>query len=593
MIEYAKNILLKMIKHKNQIVLNKALDSISNIGGNRLDSLSEQTQLFYENIRKEALAECINIAKSNKEFNIYSKLENIAINTLNFHFSKEEALSLLKVIKRSDEYMLYQQIKGVDFIIYNFEEFKNNLPKEQDKIKEWIFKNIRSNNINISEKDKKIIQRLSKKYVNYLDFINLLNLLDMSGWNSRNILMEVLGYWETQNNILLMEVCKNHVDNIFNIEIKNTFKEFAFNNDMLDICIDNINIANTNDELRIYINYIFENFNIQKMDILNKIIEIISNKQKEDIEMFISIISQKLYFTIKQEPKLYKDLESIILQFLEWQLQYYLNIESYLTHHILYETIDNKNISIEIKQTLDKIVKNSNIVINEFDLKPVYKILDYKLQECINILYNKLTELDENKKPVYRFTHYFDNSNISEVILLKSFIETYDDFKILIQNIINFCKEPIVFIGSNDKEYQEYINLDYFFKYTVKQEYIKKLFDELVKNNDIEKISLLYVIVPVSNNYLDIIVKNLNLLEYIVSEGNLMNYLKQVGKIKLWTRTHMQNSDLVLSEEALFTEIYNKINSLSLQLKLKEMLEYFEMQKQQEIDEDIGRILGK
>jgi hypothetical protein len=55
----------------------------------------------------------------------------------------------------------------------------------------------------------------------------------------------------------------------------------------------------------------------------------------------------------------------------------------------------------------------------------------------------------------------------------------------------------------------------------------------------------------------------------------------------------MQNSNLVLSEEALFTEIYKKVNSLSLQLKLKEELKYLEIQKRQELEEDIVHLLDK
>ena len=75
--------------------------------------------------------------------------------------------------------------------------------------------------------------------------------------------------------------------------------------------------------------------------------------------------------------------------------------------------------------------------------------------------------------------------------------------------------------------------------------------------------------------------------------SDLMNYLRQVGKIKSFSRTHMQNSDLVLSEEALFTEIHKKVNSLSLQLKLKEELKYLEIQKRQELEEDIAHLLDK
>jgi hypothetical protein len=176
---------------------------------------------------------------------------------------------------------------------------------------------------------------------------------------------------------------------------------------------------------------------------------------------------------------------------------------------------------------------------------------------------------------------------------LKSFIKSYSDFEILINRVIELYEHPIKFIGADGNEYERYIHLDYFFKYTIKQEYIIELFNDFFKKNDIEKIKFFYTIVPVNSTYLNIIIQNLNLLEDKVSENDLINYLRQVGKIKSFSRSHMQNSNLVLSEEALFTEIYKKVNSLSLQLKLKEELKYLEIQKRQELEEDIVHLLDK
>lgn len=593
-IEKAKSILFNMLISQNLTISNQSLESVNNIGGHKLDSLSEQTQLFYENIRKEALNKCILIAQNNNNFSTYSKLESIAINTLNFHCSKEEALSLLESIERSDEYILYQQIKGVDFIIYNFDEFKRSLPHEQNKIKDWIFDNIYDkNNLAISDENKKIIERLIQKYTNPSDFIYFCNSLDISGWNSKNILMIMLDYWYSKTSDFLQEVCINHIDKINDISMREIFKEFALSNSISVINIDSITTDTTNDELQIYINSIFKNFSVTNLGILNKIVEVISCKQQDAIRMFISIISQKLYFTISQNIELYKELEHIILQFLQWQYKYLFNIESYITHHILYETIDNKDISSEVKNVLELIVKSHEIYIDEFGLKPIYRILDYGLEECICILFNKLTILDENKKPIHIFTHYFDSRKISEVVLLKSFVKSYDDFKIVVNRVIDIYKHPIKFIGADGNEHERFINLDYFFKHTVKQGYIIELFNEFIETKNIDKIKFFYTIVPVSSTYLNIIISNLNLLEDIVPEDDLMNYLIQVGKIKSWSRSHMQNSDLVLSEEALFTEIYKKVNSLHLQLKLKEELKCLEIQKRQELEEDIVHLLDK
>lgn len=592
-IEKAKFILFKMLTNKNLNILAQTIESIDDIGGHRLDSLSKETQKFYEDIRKEALIKCIDIVQDNN-FKIYSELEKIAINTLNFHNCREESLALLEEIQRSDEYIIYQQIKGADFIIYDFQEFKEKLPKEQNKVKDWIFDNIYDKkNINLSEKDKQVIERLVNKYDNYLDFIAFCNILDISGWNSRNILIQVLDCWHSKNPILLTEICINHLNEINDKNIIDIFKEFAFNNKILDINIDNINDSTTNDELRIYINSIFKNFSINDLAILNKIVEMIEEKEQNDIRMFIAIISQKLYFTIANQVELYKDLEHIILKFLQWQYQYSFDIESYITHHILYDTIDNKNISSEVKQTLVQIVQCHKIYIDEFGLKPIYKIIGYGLEECISILYNKLTILDENKKPVHIFNYYFDSSKISEVVLLKSFIKSYSDFEILINRVIELYEHPIKFIGADGNEYERYIHLDYFFKYTINQEYITELFNGFFEKNDIEQIKFFYTIVPVNSTYLNIIIQNMNLLEDKVSENDLINYLRQVGKIKSFSRSHMQNSNLVLSEEALFTEIYKKVNSLSLQLKLKEELKYLEIQKRQELEEDIVHLLDK
>lgn len=181
-----------MLANKNLNISIQALDSVRSIGGYRLDLLSPETQLFYKNIKEETLSKCIDIVKDNTNFDICSKVESLAINTLNFHDSREIALVLLDSIQKSDEYIIYKKIKGADFLIYDFQEFKENLPKEQYKIKDWIFDNIYDRkDINLSEKDKQLVERLTQKYKNSSDFINFCNTLDIQGWNSKNILIEI------------------------------------------------------------------------------------------------------------------------------------------------------------------------------------------------------------------------------------------------------------------------------------------------------------------------------------------------------------------------------------------------------------------
>jgi len=293
-----------------------------------------------------------------------------------------------------------------------------------------------------------------------------------------------------------------------------------------------------------------------------------------------------MYFKIRENIELYHSFEPIIIQFLDWQLEYNFDIARYITHHILYKTILPKGIiSGEIIHRLEQIVRSNEIFIEEFDLKPIYKILGYGLNEVVEILYRKLVFKKEDGIYKHNFTHYFDHSNITEVLLIKSYVHSYEDFKSLVDKALNYCLVTV--------EYEFRIHLDYFLKYSVKQEYIEQLFDELVSDNDIEKIKSLYTIVPVSHDYMNVIISNLNLLQNEVDDKDLMDYLIQIDKIKSWSRSHMQNSDLVLSEEALFTEIYNNIDSLSLQLKIKEELKYIELRKREEIENDIASLLDK
>jgi len=381
----------------------------------------------------------------------------------------------------------------------------------------------------------------------------------------------------------------NHFEEINNIVVANVLKEALLIEGKREINVDDISENTKEDNIRIYINTLFKNYNDASINILNKIIEVSKNKKPQYIRWIISLVSGDMYFKIREDLKLYKNFEPIIIQFLDWQLQYNFDVESYITHHILHDTVPNENISDDVKNRLKEIVKNDNITIREFELQPIYKILNYGLEECINILYTKLTALKENGNPKHIFTHYFDYDKISEVELLPKFINTYEDFKLLVDKVLNYYQTPIKFIGADGNQYEAYINLDYFFKYTVKKEYLEKLFSELDENS----IKILYKIVPVNLDYLDLIITNLNILEDIVDDKELMEYLTQVGKIKSWSRSHGENSDLVLSEEKLFSKLYESVNSLSLQLKIKEELKYINIQKRQELEDDISHLLDK
>jgi len=593
-IKKAKYILFKILENKNQIILTQVLDSVSNIGGHMLDALSVETQNFYIDIQKEALLKCIDILTRSNDFVIISKIEDTAIRLLRFTTIKNESLEVLGKIKRSKEYFFFQLVRNTDVPILDYDNFYNEC-MAQDDIKEWIYQSIISDikNKRPIEDDWKIINNIEKNYTSYQDYLNLLNPLDTSNWNSYSILIQIFRKWLSTDNRVFTDMALNHFNKIEDDLVFNVLKEALLLEEKREVSIDDISEETREDDVKIYINALFKNYTDKSIDILNKIIDVSKNKEPQYIRWIISLVSGDMYFKIRENTSLYEEFEHIIIQFLDWQLEYNFDVESYITHHILHDTISNDDISDDVINLLEDIVKNDNITIREYELTSIYKILEYGLKECIEILYNKLTSLKENGNPKHIFTYYFDSDNISEVELLNEHIGDNEDFKFLVKKVLEYYESPIKFIGVDGNEHEAFINLDYFFKYTVKKEYLEELFNELYYNDKIDDIKLLYKIVPVNSEYLKIIVNNLNILEDKVDEKELIHYLNQVDKIKSWFRSHGENSSLLLDEETLFTEIMNSIDSLSLQLKLKEQLKYIELQKREELEDDISHLLDK
>ena len=251
-------------------------------------------------------------------------------------------------------------------------------------------------------------------------------------------------------------------------------------------------------------------------------------------------------------------------------------------------------ISEDIKNKLIEIINDNDIYIEKYDLQSIYKLLELNLNELLATLFHKLTSKTPDGKYRHYFSHYFDHGKITESLLIKDYIQSYEDFKSLVDQTLYYYNDFNEFIfdkQGNQKAIK--IDLDYFLKYSIKKEYLEALFDELFTNNDLEKIKILYTIVPVSNEYFDLIIKNLNALKDYVDDVKLMHYITRVGKIKTYSSAPLQNSDELLSEEELLQKIHNVVDDLSLKLKIKEELKYIEIQKKQEIENDIEHLLDK
>lgn len=589
-INKAKDILLEMIDSDNKDALLQTVDSINRIGGIHLESLSKESQQFYSDIKKQVLMKILKVLEKFSDLSIRSKIERMAINTLTFHVEKDEALAILKAIDRSSDYLLYQLVSGVDFLIIDFKSFYNEYSRQPD-IRKWVFNSTyRMNKLNPSEYELQVIYSLSEAYQSPVDIVSLLNKLEMSSWHSSSMLLVLLNKWFEFSSAPLRELCLNHMDKIRNESVKNVLKEFALQNGIRAFGVEDINSETPDKDLKIYISVLFKNFTLDKLDILYKIVDIIEKKEQDDIRVFIGIISQNIYFTLKNNIEYYPNFEPIIVRFLDWQIQYNFEVESYITQHILEEVKSSYGLSEAVKTRLVLIIQNENIYIQNFDLKAIYDLLEYGLAALLQILYNKLIFKDVNGVYRYYFYHYFDSDKITESHLIVDFIKNYEDFQFLINKTLEYY---LGFTEYFEDKSECKINLDYFLKYAGKQEYLEEFFNELYEKNDIEKIKILYKIVPVSFEYFDIMIQNLKILDKHIPNDDLINYLTRVGKIKSYSSAPMENSPQLLEEEALLLEIHNNIDSLSLQLRIKEELKYISIRKKQEIERDIEYLLGK
>lgn len=593
-INKAQEILALMLDSSNPEILYDAIDSIGNIGGRDVDRLASESQKFYSDLKIKFLNKLLDTLDICEELFLLSKIENLAINTLNFYSEKNEALKILKAINRSNEFILYQMVSGVDFLIIDYDTFYTEC-KKQDNIKDWMFDSIyRMDKYELKADELQIIKNLSQKYTDVNELIVLLNTLDTSSWNSYRSLLKLLAVWYDENNQIISEVCTDYISEINDDITVNVLKELSLDKAIIPLKSEAISESASSEDLKVYLSSIFKNYSAKKLPILEKIVDIVEKRSENEIRMFISIISGDMYFAIKSNIDLYKDFEPVVIKFLDLQLQHNFDVESYLTHHIL-ETIKPViGISDMIKERLLHIVNKEVIYIEKHDLESIYKLLEIEFDSLLQTLFNKLTAKNEDSTYKHYFSHYFDYDKITESLLIKGYVKSYKDFIYLVDKMLHFYNSFTEYL--TDKEGNKKaikIHLDYFLKYAINHGFVEQMFTELLKNKDIEKIKVLYTIVPVKEEYFNIIVNNLNALDGHIDEIDLMHYLAQVGKIKSYSSAPMHNSPELLSEEELLQKIHDSINSLSLKLKIKSELKYIVIQKKQEIERDIEHLLDK
>lgn len=504
-----------------------ALDSIL-ANAYDYDQLSNDAKVFYDEIKKEFLTKILSILEERQDklsFKILAKIDNIAIDILKFDEEKEIALKILKVINRTYDYIFYQLVTNHDFIIIDFNNFYEAYQNQKD-IKKWLphAQDDRKYYCKFDVNFLKIITELSNKS-NVEDILKLLNLLDITSNHHKSNLLKLLDHWFDQNNKEFINLYHNKFDDVRDENIKNVLKELLLKKNAIQLSESDINDDVNVDDLKIYTTIIFNDFDKSKINLLDKLFVVIKNQDENTINFFIGVIAQHIYFTLKNN-NLFSDIfKPYIIKLLKFQLKYnflFSGFYIYITNSL--EIIKEKNeLSEDIRNILIKIIKSDTDKVREDQLKTIYRLLNLELKDLLNNLYNKLLSKIEDGYDIYNF------SSLNEVAVLKEYIKSYKDFKSLTEITYEYYND---FIEKYDETKFRKIRIDlsWFIKDNINVSYLEKFFNELYSKNEIEKIKVFYRIVPVSLEYSEIIIKNINILKDI-NDDEIIDYLINFLKI--------------------------------------------------------------
>ncbi|WP_026804819.1 SMEK domain-containing protein [Aliarcobacter lanthieri] len=554
----------------------------------RIDNLDEMYKSFYGEIKKEFLEKALILIKENKyTFINLSEIDNIAYTILTFDEEKDQALKILKNVPRNDEYSFFQLSKR-SFIIISYEQFFKEYSESKNK-KDWLLNSKAYTDFTLDETNTNIIKRLSTKY-KAKDIVTLLNSLDFDKINTYclSILLEC---WFNQDKDEIIKIYDELYQDIQSHSIKNVLKEILLKNEVIKLTENNISHDTSTDGLKIYTEDIFRDFNETRTALLDKLIEVILLRDNKVLSYFINIITSRIYFLLQADYKRFYFLKRYIYNILEIQTKKSLKYDIYITLSLQIVKQHNE-LDKKFKDLLYFVVNDCEVNILEYELEEIYKLIDIKLEDLLDIIYKKLISKKKDGFYRYFFVSYMQYQGLFETKILSNFVKSYEDFRIVVDKTFHYYTEFVEY-GDDSKIREIRIDLDWFFKFIIKKEYLEKLFNDLYLKKDIDKIKVFYKIVPISLEYSDLIIKNINLLNTEIKDEIIMKYLTQSGKIKYSSRTTMQNSEQLLDEEKLFNNLSDSIESFPLKTKIKEHLIRIDIDKKRELESDIEEFINR
>lgn len=589
-IDKAKEVLFFMLNDSNIDLKCTALRIFSHIG----NSVNHELEIINEQYYLDIVIESLDILNKQityvNDYRFLSKLDEVLLNAMAFRKHKDRAYNLFIKIPRQPIFIFNQLLIGKMHVVYDLDEFIEEYPKQED-VKEWLFeKHYNRRGYETSEEDKSLFNNLIEKYVTSVDFINFVNSLHfIENSEDSYIFVSLLEYWYEKRPQIFRELSINELSKIENNSVFKIVDNFILSKEIDRLNVDDINESCALGDLKRYVEVSFKSNDIS---LYKKLLMIFKKKEKENISWFIETSFSHFHRIIKNdiELNLYRHY---IHELLDLMVQYRFTPSIFLV--FILENLEKNNVPFEdIKRKIKRVVyipsnqeDLEEIQIDEHNLKKIFDILNYTLEDLIARIFLKIYKID--------FTRYNDNHKIKECYLIKDYIKNYTDYKKFVRLVIDEYYNNFTYVYNNDDGSSENykLNINYFFC-GLKNEYFEQYIRDLIENNNKSDLIAMLQTIPIKAKYKELLVDVLNFLDDDIEDKEIIAllikkripgnvYVDLLNEDRTPSLGNFTTFDFIYKEisnqENVFTYMYENLSNINIVSDIEEILTEIEQTK--------------
>lgn len=586
LIGYVKSIAEDFMTSNNEMLIWCGIECIS-----KINSFHDKVPKIYHYIQSDLIDKVVLLLNRQEELSLSIKAK---IHTIFLHYFlrnefSDKSQKILKDINMDEKFIIYQiltipfeAIADIDLLFANIKGSKDrfdamqNFDINNEKIKNKIglfFENNNPSNIAIFLNS--IGSELNFRYIN-----------------------DVFNTWIDKNRAKFMELSKQ---NITNKDLDWNIKFTLYQKGILVLRSEDINPNATHQDIfhLIRISFIDKNNMVKNLYTILNIIEVSTMDNKGGL-------IENILINIHHLGEYYDEICNIIHRCLEMLYEVKQAPGHTLSLWILPSLKENNiNMFYKIKNILIKFIKNPYIIMESYELEKLYKVIEYKLKDILEIIYQKLIYKESNGHFLNDFWNLMSKDAVApnEIELIGEFISNYDDFHFLCNKAYEYCKKTISYIDMTElaNKHPEYagkwennkkplrIDPEYFIG-TSNESYVKNYFSHLIDKKDVEKLKILYRAIPIENKYTDIIAKILDILiDNKIDIQDISEYLQRVNKIKSYSRGFLSNSEEILQEKEFFKDLRERVKDCALKNEIDDILSSLAYTIKMEIEHDKER----